>query len=240
MRCAFQFTRPAPFRRFQFRVTYFLFHLILAIVPSNPTNPESQAPNPMDLAFAGRELMMKPSYRPLRSTQSRNPRPRGPFLRNQRRQNKAFAAMIREWPYSEEEWQRVRRRSHAVLNATLQDDDVLRDAAFVELQRLLAVLRRRHGEHPVLLETEADFTSDRDEACVLYRGAGNLARELNLAIPSIGISLARLLIDRFQDPTEARQVLEACREEIQTVGDDAEQAAWSELLKQCENRVSRP
>lgn len=142
--------------------------------------------------------------------------------------------MTREWPYSEDEWERVRRRSHAVLNATLQDDHVLRDAAFVELQRMLGVLRRRHGEHPVLLETEADFTCDRNEACALYRRAGELARELTLSIPSIGISLARLLLDRFHDSTEARRVLTACRDEVQTFGDEDERMAWDELSAQCE------
>jgi hypothetical protein len=60
-------------------------------------------------------------------------------------------------PFSDAEWDAVVAMSRAVVNATLAEDRVLAASALVELQGVLADLRARYGDHPILAETEADF-----------------------------------------------------------------------------------
>jgi hypothetical protein len=55
-----------------------------------------------------------------------------------------------EFPFSASEWHRVQQATTKVLNATLANDAVLCTAQFVELSFLLAELRNKYGEHPIL------------------------------------------------------------------------------------------
>ena len=50
------------------------------------------------------------------------------------------------------------------------------------------MLRARHGEHPVLLETRADFAEDDVERVALYRRAAGLAAVHGLATLNIRLS----------------------------------------------------
>jgi hypothetical protein len=137
------------------------------------------------------------------------------------------------FPFNAEEWQRVSQISLAVTNATLADDDVLRASQFVELQAVLAELRAVHGEHPVLIETEADFEDDPSRQLELYRAALGLSEEHPLPTLSIRISLAGLLLGDFGDAEAAAQELSACQAELDKHGDDRDRAEWLRLLDCC-------
>jgi hypothetical protein len=139
-----------------------------------------------------------------------------------------------DFPFDADEWAAVAEASSAVVNATILEDDVLRESRFAELQLILQTLSERYGEHPVLIETEADFTNDAACRRRLYVKAVSLA-ELNcLPTYTIRISLASLLRQEFNEPETARNELLACENEVMTQGDKSQQDEWQELVRSCE------
>ena len=60
-------------------------------------------------------------------------------------------------PYTTNEWDAVRVAAGAVTAAADAGDADGRAARFADLQNLLAELQTKHGDHPLLWETEADF-----------------------------------------------------------------------------------
>ncbi len=131
------------------------------------------------------------------------------------------------FPYTKAEWMPVRDTLLSLVNAGLADDDVLRASYLVEVIELLAALRERHGEHPVLLETEADFIDDEDERVELYRRAAGIATANGLATLSIRLSLAKVLLD-LDRPAEAALELATCQHELPD-GDDSDRESWKEM-----------
>ena len=93
-----------------------------------------------------------------------------------------------EFPFSEDEWAKVEEAAHGVTNATLANDDVLRASLLIELERVLEELRAGHGNHPVLVETEADFQDIPTKQLELYRSALQLAVQNRLSTISIRIA----------------------------------------------------
>jgi hypothetical protein len=120
-----------------------------------------------------------------------------------------------------------------VTNATLADDPVLRESLMIELECVLEELRCQHGDHPILLETAADFQDMPRKRVDLYRSALDLAERNNLPTLSIRISLARVLLEYFGDPRAAAHELAACRNELRTNADQSDLEEWSELLSKC-------
>lgn len=135
---------------------------------------------------------------------------------------------MEEFPFTKEEWDCVSAVIHSMTNATLADDDVLSESEFVELVAILDELRAKHGEHPTLDETEADFSDEPAESVRLYRKAIELAVEHGLPTYTIRISLARKLHDEFGDAASANRELDACRAEL-SLADDWYQNEWNEL-----------
>ncbi|MBX7074636.1 MAG: hypothetical protein K1X71_15945 [Pirellulales bacterium] len=130
----------------------------------------------------------------------------------------------------------MREATNAVLVATLADDVVLRQSLMSELEEVLEALRSRHGEHPVLLETVADFQDSPTIQVELYRAALKLAEQNQLPTRSIRISLARVLLEDFDEASAAAAELMACEREMRTDADASELAEWSKLLGQCDGR----
>jgi hypothetical protein len=142
---------------------------------------------------------------------------------------------MQEFPFSAEEWQEVSEASRALTNATLMDDEILQAAKFAELQIVFTELRDRYGEHPVLLETEADFTDSPDESISLYERAEKLAIEHRLPTYSIRLSLAGVLLRDLAQSALARAKLLQCHEELLALGDKWDQGTWLELMAECEH-----
>jgi hypothetical protein len=143
------------------------------------------------------------------------------------------AAMLDAFPFSELAWARVNEAAAAVTNATLQDDEVLAASKVVELQMVLASLREAYGDHPVLLETEADFLDDPMERRDLYLRAIRGAVRGEIPTYTIRISLAALLLESFADRASARAHLADCATEVTEFGDAGERAQWNELMTKC-------
>lgn len=133
------------------------------------------------------------------------------------------------FPFSASEWAAVRAAALPVVNAGLAGDAVVRASHLNGLLDLLAALRVRHGEHPALLETEADFRDDDAERVALYRRAAALAAASDIPTLSIRLSLADVLLDHGE-PTAARAELRACEGEL-AGGDDSDQATWARLME---------
>lgn len=141
--------------------------------------------------------------------------------------------MLDPFPFSESEWGRVSKAAAEVTNATLMDDGVLAASKLVDLQIVLTSLREIHGDHPVLLETEADFLRDPMQSYQLYLQAIDGAVRGSIPTYTVRISLAALLLDDLSDRVAARTQLMACEVETTELGDSWEQAQWAELLQRC-------
>jgi hypothetical protein len=137
------------------------------------------------------------------------------------------------FPFSTDDWSRVQDAARAVVNATLAGDDVLRASRFEELRLVVAELRESCGDHPALLETEADFSGDPAERRRLYQAAIQQAQDAGLVTYSVRTALARLLLDEFDEPAPAYGELKACEPELATHADESERAEWAELLGRC-------
>jgi hypothetical protein len=140
-----------------------------------------------------------------------------------------------QFPFSKREWQQLSKATSAVCNAILVDDEVLRKSCFVTLQSVLGELRQVHGEHPILLETEADFCDDFAIQRVLYQQAIDLAVARGWPTYTARISFAQSCLDHNERARANAQLL-ACKKEVATLGDAAEQAKWLELLALSTNR----
>lgn len=137
------------------------------------------------------------------------------------------------FPFSKADWQKVQDVSHSIVNATLADDSVLQESLFAELSDVLNGLRLRYGEHPVLLETEADFCDDLHLQVELYRSAITLAETHRLPTFTIRISLADVLLHQLHDAKQAARELAVCESELAAHADESEKREWSRLLEQC-------
>ncbi|MEQ8785244.1 MAG: hypothetical protein RIC55_03060 [Pirellulaceae bacterium] len=137
---------------------------------------------------------------------------------------------MQEFPFSADEWDAVTASGNRLVNATLADDSVLRDVLLREFFELLAQLRARHGEHPVLLETEADYLDDPLERKHRYEAALRLARENHLPTFTICIFFAQLLMDEFDDVHRAAEILASCRDEIERDADPYYRGEWTQLV----------
>jgi predicted Zn-dependent protease len=145
---------------------------------------------------------------------------------------------MQEFPFTKQEWQCVVEVSTALTNATLEDDDVLQASLFMELSEVLEELRNRHGDHPILLETQADFCDDRLLRQKMYRSAIRLAESNGLQTLTIRISLACVLLESFDNPTEAIRELNACAHELAAQADKWDIQKWHELMGKCKERES--
>jgi hypothetical protein len=141
------------------------------------------------------------------------------------------------FPFTEAEWESVREAAGAIVNAALAEDPILRASQFAELRAVLAGLRDRYGDHPLLLETEADFTADAPDRVALYERASRTAAAGGLPTLTIRLSLARVLLEDLGRPDAARVELLACRGELATVGDESDREEWASLLAACDRRT---
>jgi hypothetical protein len=143
---------------------------------------------------------------------------------------------VEAFPFTEAEWASVREAALPVVNATLAGDQVLRASYLVGLLDVLAGLRARHGDHPVLLATEADFTEDDAEQVGLYRRAGAIAAAHGLPTLSIRLSLAQVLLDGGERDAALAELL-ACEGEL-VAGDESARADWAKLAAEARHAES--
>ncbi len=137
------------------------------------------------------------------------------------------------FPFTSKEWRKVRTAGHALMNATLAYRDKARMRHLLRLEVVIAELREKYGDHPVLTETLADFVDSPKERVSLYRCALAAAFEHCLPTYTIRISLARVLIEEFNQMTEAGAELALCRGEVMEQTDEAVTREWKELVRQC-------
>lgn len=137
------------------------------------------------------------------------------------------------FPFTAEDWSDVSEAVRAVVNATLAEDAVLRASHFEELRGLLAALRSKYGPHPVLVETEADFTDEPHTRVALYEQAKRAALAGGIATYNIRLALARVLLEELGNPGRALQELLACRDEVMAEAEEDVRKEWQKLHTQC-------
>jgi hypothetical protein len=141
------------------------------------------------------------------------------------------------FPFTVEEWSCVGEVTLALINATFAEDAILHASLVEELRYVLDELRAKYGQHPALLETEADFTDEPSERVALYEQAKQAALAGGWVTYSIRISLARVLLEELGDVERAMQELVACRDEVTACADESERQEWQELQKECIRRT---
>lgn len=144
---------------------------------------------------------------------------------------------MEEFPFTKVEWDLVSEAARRVANTAFADD-MLYDARLAELQAALRELRSKHGEHPALLETEADFLDDSADRVALYLRAAQVADEHKLETITIRISLARVLLEELKDANAAKCELLACEAEQSATSDEAVQKEWLRLRTECDRMVN--
>jgi hypothetical protein len=143
------------------------------------------------------------------------------------------------FPFTKEEWASIMEVTHAIVNASAAEDDVLQASCFEELRCVLAALQDKYGAHPILLETEADFADEPSECVALYEQAKQGALAGGLRTYTIRISMARVLVEEMGDRARALEELLACREEVMAYADDFERGEWQDLHDKCAHLLSR-
>ncbi|MDY3558535.1 hypothetical protein R5W23_005655 [Gemmata sp. JC673] len=133
------------------------------------------------------------------------------------------------FPFTSAEWDPLEDLADSILNASSYKDDALAESLRLELLERLAALRARHGDHPVLLETAADYTEAAAERAVLYRRAVEIAEAHGLPTLSIRTSFAPVLV-KLGEPAAALEELQACGREAVS-GDADEREGWFWELK---------
>jgi hypothetical protein len=136
------------------------------------------------------------------------------------------------FPFTEQDWAAVSSAAIAVAQAGLADDDVLRQSALLDLEELITSLSGKYGEHPVLLETLADFESDPERQVTLYRRALQQAERFGLPTVTIRLALARVLLEELQNPVEAGEVLMDGESELAGHEDAGDIESWSSLKQE--------
>jgi hypothetical protein len=137
------------------------------------------------------------------------------------------------FPFTRDEWAVVSRAVAEVVQASMTGDEYYESAQFAVLKNLILRLRKKYGEHPVLLETEADFENDVHRQVALYERAIRIAVENALPSYSIRLSLARVLLDECDAKERALTELMACQSEALTQGDEHDRKEWRELRGRC-------
>lgn len=138
-----------------------------------------------------------------------------------------------EFPFTQEEWDHVAEVVGRMVNASLAGEIAVHDSLMNDLDSILDELRRRHGEHPILIETAADFLDDPTERIRLYRAAVDLAERNRLPTITIRLSLVEVLLEHLGDSRAAADELLACRDESRTTSDPDDRRKWSELMRDC-------
>jgi hypothetical protein len=136
---------------------------------------------------------------------------------------------VEAFPFTEAEWAPIRELALPILDADAAGDDALYASLRLEMLDRLADLRERHGNHPALLETIADYTDGDAERAALYRRAVELADAHGLPTLSIRLSFAPVLTE-LGEPIAALEELRACGSEAAT-GSADERKQWATGLE---------
>ena len=140
-------------------------------------------------------------------------------------------------PWSGEEWEQVIEAGFALVNATAHEHDPRYPEALEAMRSLIADLRARYGEHPILIETLADFEDGPDRRIELYGLAIERATALGRPTASIRMSLAKTLVEYCGKKEEALVQLRACADEVMRNGDEHDKNEHAELVSECETHA---
>lgn len=139
------------------------------------------------------------------------------------------AVPVEAFPFTDAEWDALKPVVESILNASLAEDEALAASLRVELLGQVDHLREQYGDHPVLLETAADYTDDGAERVTLYRRAAAIAQEHGLPTLSIRTALAFALMN-LGEPAAALEELQTCGGEAASASGQ-ERAEWAEKLQ---------
>jgi hypothetical protein len=132
------------------------------------------------------------------------------------------------FPFTHEEWRAVNEAARVIVEAGFMEDPVLEASRLAALREVLTALRSKYPDHPVLLETEADFADDATEKQSLYEQSIDTALQRGLPTLSARLSLAEMLLEQTDDVEGASRELVACTAELKDA-DASERQQWRQL-----------
>jgi len=130
---------------------------------------------------------------------------------------------ISPFPYTTEEGDQITEIAKGLVNAGFADDEPKRAQRLSQLHDCLQKLIGKYGEHPTLIELQADFADTFEEGMSLYQKAKQISMSLGLSIRSICLSMAVLVLREKDAKGEAREFLQECQNEM---GDANEYELW--------------
>ena len=139
------------------------------------------------------------------------------------------------FPFSPSEWQTVTNQFYEF---TRDDASQRLSENRRTLRKILAALYEKYGEHPLLIETEANWLVDSPHKKLSkFRHAEYLAQAHGLPTYSVRLSIAELLLT-LDKPRDAVDAIRSCESELFSVP-WYEQNDWHRLLEKAEARITK-
>jgi hypothetical protein len=144
------------------------------------------------------------------------------------------------WPFHDEDWKAWEAISRRYVEAVFAEDYVIADSISREMYDKMIEMERKYGEHPWILEHKADFTENPEEKLALYWRALELAVKHRHSTLTIRMWLADLLLDEFDLPNEAMEVLTDGQHELFDVDQDKDWIRhYEETLERIQKRLNK-
>lgn len=132
------------------------------------------------------------------------------------------------FPFTDDEWGSLEELALSFLNASFAEDLVLKESLRLDIIDLLENYLKKHGDHPVLLETIADYLEDSQERFKYYRNAIKIAELNSLPTLSIRMAFAGALLGDSQLKA-ALEMLRSCGTELSDA-DEKDRVDWCSEL----------
>jgi hypothetical protein len=118
-----------------------------------------------------------------------------------------------------------------IANASIEDNDDIRDSACKDLQKLCATNQDTPKDHPLQWEALGDFTEDGDLAMDIYEIALNTANKLELSnfTASIYLAMAQRQ-NEFEEPSKAMEYAKNAEEASEKTDDEELKTEIKEFL----------
>jgi len=119
-----------------------------------------------------------------------------------------------QFPYTADEGNRIVEIARHLVNAGLAHDELRRAKQLAELRQYLDELIGKYGEHPILIETQADYADTFEESMALYEKAKTDSKSMGLPLLSICLSMALLVLNERDGKSRALELLQECQDEV--------------------------
>ena len=138
------------------------------------------------------------------------------------------------WPFEEKDWKNWEAITRRYIDAVFAKDEIVCGSISREMYGMMIKWEKKYGEHPWILEHQADFAQNHRRKRELYERALDLAVKRCRATLTIRLSLAELLLDEFDDAVSALRVLMDGQLEVV---EKAQETDWIRMYQETRERI---